>query len=322
MIVNADGAASLSAQDPTHDVDDLIGPGDYFGTTCEQSGCVWHFDGRRAYRIGVANPDHRSAVELAGSETLRDALKRVPMFETRDFVLHKMALPPGQFYNRMARPSDQHPFEAPGSLPDVFRHGEELISTLNQLRSLVGMLDQIFQAVHPSLENMGTYGAAIRNLLILACTECEAQWRAVIFANGISAKRPTTNHYVKLTSAMRLMDYKVRLTHFPALGVLSPFAGWDASSPTESLAWYDNYNAAKHDREGAFHRASIAAAANAVAAIWIMVAAQYGEYGLRKFDDLRRYFAITIGPRWRYSEVYTQAYQINGAAIEPVKYPF
>lgn len=312
----------MSARDPVHEVDDLIEPGDYFGTTYEQSGCVWYLDRRRAYRIGVANPDHRSAVELAASETLRDALKRVPMFEKCDFVLHKMLLSPGQFFSRMARPSDQHPYEAPGSLPDVVRHGEELIATLNQLRSLVGMLDQIFQAVHPSPENMATYGAAIRNLLILACTECEAQWRAVVFANDLAPERPTTNHYVKLANAMRLTDYKVRLTHFPALGVLSPFAGWDASSPTESLVWYESYNAAKHDREGAFRRSSIAAAANAVAAIWIMVAAQYGEHGLRKFEDLRRYFAITVGPRWRYSDVYTQPYQINGAAIEPVKYPF
>lgn len=243
------------------------------------------------------------------------------MFEKREFVLHRMVLPPGRFYLRMARPSDQHCYEAPGNLPDVFNYGEELISTLNQLRSLVGMLDQIFQAVHPSPDNMDAYGASIRNLLILACTECEAQWRAVIFANGLRPERPNTNDYVKLSEAMRLPAYRVRFSHFPGLGVLSPFASWDKSSPTASLEWYDSYNAAKHDREGCFHRASLAAAANAVAAIWIMVASQYGEYGLRRFDDLRRYFEITIGPRWRYSEVYTFPYPSSESVLEAIQYP-
>lgn len=310
-----------SEKNPAHEIDDLVRPGDYFGTTYDQAGCVWHFSGARACRIGVPNSDSKSAVDLLEGETLRDALKRVPMFEKREFVLHKMALAPGQFYHRMARPSDHHPYEAPGSLPDVSSHGEELISTLNQVRSLVGMLDQIFQSVHPSPDNMRAYGAAIRNLLILACTECEAQWRAVMFANGHRPERPSTNDYVKLSDAMRLTDYKVRLIHFPALGELSPFANWKISSPTASIEWYDSYNAAKHDREGSFSRASIAAAANAVAAVWIMVAAQYGIEGLRKFDDLRRYFELSVGPRWRYSDVYTMANRSAGSALEAIQYP-
>lgn len=321
IILNTDAAASLSHEDPAHAIDQCIEPGDYFGTTYDQTGRVWRFSGHRAYRIGVPNPDYRSAVDLVVGETLRDALKRVPMFEKREFVLHKMELPPGSFYHRMARPSDQHPHEAPGQLPDVFRYGEELISTLNQLRSLVGMLDQIFQAVHPAPDNMTAYGAAIRNLLILACTECEAQWRAVIFANGLRRRRPSTNDYVKLAKAMRLNDYGIRFTHFPALGVLRPYATWNESAPTESLNWYDSYNAAKHDRSGQFHRASLQAAVNAVAAIWIMIAAQYGSEGIRKLDDLRRYFQITIGPRWRYSEVYTEPYPVADVVLQGRNYP-
>lgn len=291
-------------------VDQQVNAGDYFGTTSARWSFAWQLVGTRAVRLGVVNHDSKSSADIGKDETLRDALARIPAFsgDEGNFVIHKMRLRPGEFFHRMARPSDQHPNWSPGALPNFKDFEIPLIGTLNQLRSLVGMLDQIFQSVHPAPENLEVFGGTIRNLIILACTECEAQWRGVLHENGLVPERPSTNHYVKLCAAMRLDEYSVEFSHFPWIGAVKPFEGWQPANPTTSISWYDSYNATKHDREGSFSRATVKAAVNALAAVWIMVAAQFGDQGLRKFDDLRRYFRLATGPRWRYSDVYTFPY--------------
>ncbi len=243
------------------------------------------------------------------------------MFQGRQFTLEPMTLPPGRYYARMARPSDQNPTQAPGSLPNAYRHQDTIIASLNQVRSLVSMLDSIFQAVHPTQANMAAFGGTIRNLLILASTECEAQWRGVLVANNIVPQRPSTTDYVKLAPAMRLREYGVSLRHFPWLPPSQPFGGWDGKAPTKSLPWYDDYNAAKHDREGAFSRASLQSAINAVSAVWIMIAAQFGHSAVREFDDLERYFELSGVPRWPYVEVYTPPYAGFDSEVGPIPYP-
>ena len=307
---------------PDEMVDDQLERGDYFGTTSDRGAQVWHFDGLRAVRVGIPDPDERSMTTLQDGEGVRQALQRVPMFAQTHFVLHRMKLPPGAYYSRMSRPSDQHPTESPGMLPDFWKSSDLIASTLNQVRSLVGMLDTIFQAVHPAQANMTCYGSSIRNLLILACTECEAQWRGILGSNGLAPERPSTRDYVKLASAMRLSDYSIKLQHYPWLDEVAPFQTWEADAPTKSIAWYDDYNAAKHDREAEFDRASLGSAIHAVAAVWVMIAAQFGINGVREFDDLRRYFQLERVPLWRYSEVYTHPYGSYETAFNPQHYPF
>ena len=322
MTLIVDTNPSTTREPSRADLEDQhVAPGDFFGTTGERGSQVWNFDGTRASRVGVPNPDERSCVALNAGESLREALCRVPMFEAVNFTLHKMELPPGAFYPRMSRPSDQHPEEAPGMLPSFWKLANEMASTLNQVRSFVGMLNEIFQVIHPAAENLSSYGGDIRNLLILACTECEAPWRGVLLANNRSARRLSTNEFVLLEPAMRLSEYAVKFQHLPWMEAVAPFARWDSAEPTKSISWYDDYNAAKHDRESAFNRATLKSTINAVAAVWIMVAAQFGIHGLREFDDLFRYFTLERVPLWRYSEVYTLGY--DGFGSEGARYfPF
>lgn len=304
--------------------DDIISDGDFFGTTCAKGSRVWHFDGAKAVLLGVANPDHRSMANLAAGQILRDALRSVPMLTDDDFLLHRMLLPPGAHYPRIARPNDQHPHEAPGACPDFWSAPNIVVGSLNQVRFLVEMLNVIFQAVHPVADNMACFGSSIRNLLILACTECEAQWRGVLQANGHSATSQnfTTKDYVKLLPAMRLNEYAVKLNHYPWLPEVAPFSNWNTSKPTQTIGWYDDYNAVKHDRENAFHRANLESAINAIAAVWIMVAAQFGIHGMREFDDLFRYFHLERVPLWRYSEVYTHGYDGHNSCAGQKNFTF
>jgi len=56
----------------------------------------------------------------------------------------------------------------------------------------------------------------------------------------------------------------------------SPFSGWDITQPTKSISWYDAYNAVKHNRGINRHKASLKSVINSVAAIHILLEAQYG----------------------------------------------
>jgi hypothetical protein len=63
---------------------------------------------------------------------------------------------------------------------------------------------------------------------------------------------------VNLKAAMRLDEYGVEFPSYPRLPPISPFAGWGSSDkPTQALAWYDAYNAVKHNREAEFERATL-----------------------------------------------------------------
>lgn len=302
--------------------DEEVGAGDYVGVTSDVMNCVWHFDGHHAVRVGVPNPDHLSSVELNAGETLRHALQRVPMYDGKSFVIHKMKLPPGAYYKRLARPNDQHPLEAPGHNDGNRDNRDFMSSSVNQLRSLLHSLEQIFQVVHAHKQNFDVHGNEIRNLLLLASTECETHWRGILRANGVTVNNPTTNHFVKINSAAKLDEYVVELTNYPWVGPLAPFKGWQSSNPTQSLNWYDDYNAVKHDREANFARAKLLSAMNAVAACWITLVAQFGWYSLPHRNSLRNELGIRQVPHWRYSEIYTFGYDGFNQDAGPRDYAF
>ncbi len=302
-------------------IDQPIQSNEYFGTTSDQNSCVWFYDGSEATRTGVPNPDALSRVAVLRGQTLKSALKTLPMFQGKKFVIHKMALEPGVYYPRIARPSNHHPYDF-GSVPNYRELSNIIMSSLNQMRTLVGMLDEVVRTVHPAKKNMKSFGTNIRNLIILACTECEAQWRGAIEANGVVKKRACTNDYVKLLNAMRLKEYTVKLSHFPWLKGISPYQNWEAANATKSINWYNSYNAIKHDREQCFEQATLKTAIDSICALWIMIAAQYGQNAIREFDDLNRYFQLERVPRWRFSEVYTSSIGNGPTDYTPTNFPF
>jgi hypothetical protein len=157
-------------------------------------------------------------------------------------------------------------------------------------------MTDVFRYIEPSKGNAGAYGHEIRQLLIVAATEVESSCRAVLSANGYGhdAARLNTRDFVRLCTPMRLREWRVALDSHPDLGEIAPFAGWDEAQPTTSLSWYDDYNAAKHDREANFARATLLSSVNAVAAAYIMVLAQFGEFDNRHFLGLDEFRQISI----------------------------
>ncbi|MGA8598075.1 MAG: hypothetical protein WB676_25440 [Bryobacteraceae bacterium] len=229
-----------------------------------------------------------------------------------------LKLSPGEYYRRMARPTSDLLNDSPGVNPENSQIRESIENSRGQLVALRDQLERIFRVVHPVPTNFDTYGHDIRNLLILAATEVEAHWKGILKENGASGVN--TNDYVKLLPAMKLDEYSLRLPYYPWLSPVAPFRGWSGSAPTQSLTWYDAYNAVKHDRESAFNRGTLSDAIQAVCACAILMLAQFGKSGYHRRDEISHYFVLDSTPKWEPTEVYV----LSGpeVIIRPVAYPF
>lgn len=156
-------------------------------------------------------------------------------------------------------------------------------SNQQALQLLVSRIEEIFTFVEPDSTTGMTYGHKMRELLILAATEAENHWTAVLKDCGHNKARMTTNDYVRLQQPLGLAEYCVSLPQYPMVGDFRPFLGWDPNSPTKSLPWYDAYNRTKHDRDGHFSDGTLQNCLSAVAANLVLFVARFGPYAL--FDS-------------------------------------
>jgi hypothetical protein len=214
------------------------------------------------------------------------------------------------------------PGDSPGHYPALSSLQREVADMRRQLAELCRRLEAICRVVYPAPESLAAYGDEIRELLILACTEVEAAWRAILRANGASQDRLTTRDYVALQPAMRLSEYAVSFPHFPELAPVSPFEGWRATSaPTQDLDWYDAYNAVKHGREENFARATLKNALGAVSASVVMVCAQVGSEAALRQGPAESFVRLVASPQWPHTEVYTWIYRDHDEMMMAVSRP-
>jgi len=163
----------------------------------------------------------------------------------------------------------------------------------NQIGSLLGIFQRITRVVTPSPENMNVYGSEIRDLLLLSCMECEAHWRSILRRGGITRERYTTSDYVLLAEPCRLGKGLVTFTPYRWMPPQIPFANWRlGGKPTQDIAWYDAYNATKHDRETNLNRATLQNAMDALAAVWITFVVRFGGIVLSDPAEVREYFRL------------------------------
>lgn len=244
-------------------------------------------------------------------------------FPTEQF--HKLTLGPGRYYPRMARPSSTRSECSPGRNPDQSIAARNIRTTsTGQLHALIQELQRICRVVHPIEHNFYAYGHEIRNIIVIACTEVEAQWKNILAANGYKKAKGDLNRtdYVKLSLPMRLPEYRVELPWYPWLDPIIPFNTWVLPQPGEKqcLPWYDAYNAAKHDREKNFTEAKLIHALESVAACFVMLCAQYGWDFARRVEAAGDSFFLLAGtPKWKPSEIYVPPY---GETPQPQCYSF
>jgi len=180
---------------------------------------------------------------------------------------------------------------------------DEWLDAVRASRLLTSRLREIFRFVEPAQGNKAAFGHELRALLLLACTEFEQICKAVLRANGTDGS--ATADYVKLRPAMRLDEWEVALTSSTSYGSIRPFAGWQLPNASQTIRWYAAYNATKHDRGSAFHEACLENVISAVAAVYVMMVAQFGPEnldlpGVFPLDE----FVVTAEPAWPAHEMY------------------
>lgn len=294
---------------------------------------VWQLGANEAVRVGVPNARqvknaHVTAASKKGLKATLTSHQNAVLGHLAPWRVVEMNLEPGSYYARMARPIPMPSGNSGVTCPGAHNYPNEIAGIAGQLDYLTDRLSSVLQVVHPTEATLGVYGHDIRNLLIIAATEVEAGWRAVLAGNGHKKDRFQTADYIKVAAPLRLREYAVDLVPCPWLKPRQPFRGWSAARPTQSLKWFDAYNAVKHDRENSFERAQLGYAIDAVAACFVMAWAQFGHSAFRGKVRNGSFFRLAMPPKWKPAELYTPRHDHDASTqgystiLNEVCYPF
>lgn len=214
-------------------------------------------------------------------------------------------LVPGEYLPRIWR-GFEHPLSSEVELYDAE------VSTRRVVADLCIRLERVFWSIEPVPESGDVFGHELRSLLILACTEVESSWKAILEAHNCRKSNLTTKEYFKLKDVMRLGDWSLRLESHRNWGSIEPFATWSAidGKTTSSIPWYNAYNDTKHNREKSLRHASLRHVIDAVGAAYILSLAQFG--GPVSLEDVfemplarvPKVFEVTNMPQWTAAEEY------------------
>ena len=190
----------------------------------------------------------------------------------------------------------------------------------NQLRQLEIILDdiaEVFKVIAPHHNQFSVYGHAIRNIIILACTELDARMQSILVNNGV---RPIGQYfemrdYYKLKEPLKLDGYELSFYRYGDLGTFSPFSTWENN---EQLYWYQAYNHIKHNREKHFSEAKLFNAVNAIMAYAIILIAQYGYRNDLWRETVGKIIHIEKEPKWDLEDFYFK----SPDGQRPVPFPF
>jgi hypothetical protein len=151
-----------------------------------------------------------------------------------------------------------------------------------RLLLLMQRLDELLLFVEPTSTSLAVFSHKSRELLILACTAIEAQWRYFLELAGVAAPPHgfRTSDYVKLRSPLFLEEFQVAFPRYDAIEPVRPFHSWDNQKPTQSISWYNAYNEAKHDGLSQLSSATLLACIEAVAANIALFSVRFGPHRL------------------------------------------
>jgi hypothetical protein len=222
---------------------------------------------------------------------------------------------PGQFHPRVQRHGDAAAMGAnnptlhelfvgwvhPGA-PMTERYAREFQSSIVSSRELFARMRDVFRYIEPNESHLEVYGHDLRHLLILACTEVESGMKAVLKVNELARaqRNNTIVDYLRLVQPMRLHHWELTLRGYAGFPSISPFAEGDN---TRGPSWWRAYNGTKHDRELELRLATLQNAVNSVAAVLIVVLAQFGKSAFRELAG-EIPFTVERSPQWEPNEFY------------------
>lgn len=99
---------------------------------------------------------------------------------------------------------------------------------------LIQRMDELVLFVEPTTQSLSAYSHKARELLILACTEVEAQWKYYLRCGGLIKQVFTTNDYIALRGPLHLEEYEILLPRYKEIPPIRPFLGWSTGSGTDA----------------------------------------------------------------------------------------
>lgn len=222
----------------------------------------------------------------------------------------------------------------------IYRHGSNLVNAafydlyecpeiqnhISSYEILKRDLRRIFEYVEPVEANVGVFSHRLFELLVRACTDVESLCRLVFSKNGIAlGRKANIIRFSDLEGPMQLSDFVVYSRVASSLPDWRPFEFFrESARKKRSPPWYQAYNAAKHNRVGAFFDASLANVLGAVGGVYVLLAAQVGPFfdtkpvpasgGVRPTRMMIVHRAI---PEWSEDERYEYSWSELKAVSEP-----
>jgi hypothetical protein len=135
-------------------------------------------------------------------------------------------------------------------------------------------LQELFDYVEPADGNQLCYSYRIHALLLRACVEVEANCKAILAENGYCRSGDwNMGDYRKIEKTHFLSGYEVQVPNWSgSQSIRAPFAAWKSGG---SLAWYQAYNATKHDRHARFAEATFDHLLNACCGLLVLLSSQF-----------------------------------------------
>lgn len=136
-------------------------------------------------------------------------------------------------------------------------------------------LQELFDYIEPSDQNLKTYSYRIHALLVRVCIEIEANCKAILTENTYSrtVSHLNINDYKLINHTHRLSSYEVILPGWHGKkSARKPFAAW---AKNQSIDWYKVYNQTKHNRHTHFQEATFDVLIDAITGLVVLLAAQF-----------------------------------------------
>lgn len=194
-------------------------------------------------------------------------------------------------------------------------------------------LQELFDYIEPSDQNLSCHSFRIHELLLRACIEVEANCKAILTENGLVFRgNPNMLDYWKIDASHKLSAYEVCVpTWHGERARRKPFANWTNPPAQQGLPWYQAYNATKHNRATNFHRATFEHMFDAICAVAVLLSAQFYTEDFSNSDELIAiggsrdgmtsaiggYFRVSF-PAWPEAE----RYEFDWSALENEDDPF
>ena len=138
-------------------------------------------------------------------------------------------------------------------------------------------LIELFDSIEPADSNEATYSYRVHGLLMRACIEVEANFKAIANDNALftGAQLSMSGHYFQFNRSHHLSSYEVMMPVWTgAKNIRKPFALW-SSGAYSPLPWYQAYNNSKHDRQSAFDQAHLGHLVDAICGLSVLLSAQF-----------------------------------------------